>query len=305
MINNKMFLNKKFTVDNKPRAYIDLDNLETLWFNTGTLCNLSCKGCYIESSPINKSLDYLSFSSIKKYIQEIISKELNTKNIGFTGGEPFMNPEILKILNYVLKLHFKVLVLSNGMRPIELKFKELSELQEKKNLTIRISIDHYTKVKHERIRGKDTWNKLLKNVKWLANNGFNLNFASRMSENDTESITRKNYQKLFNKIKIDINAYDSKKLILFPNMDMTNNATEITQECWKILNKNPKSIMCSNSRMIVKKKNEKKNKVLACTLITKDRDFELGHLLSNSRKRVYLNHKFCSQFCVLGNSSCS
>ena len=300
-----MFLNKKFTVDNKPRAYIDLDNLETLWFNTGTLCNLSCKGCYIESSPINKSLDYLSFSSIKKYIQEIISKELNTKNIGFTGGEPFMNPEILKILNYVLKLHFKVLVLSNGMRPIELKFKELSELQEKKNLTIRISIDHYTKVKHERIRGKDTWNKLLKNVKWLANNGFNLNFASRMSENDTESITRKNYQKLFNKIKIDINAYDSKKLTLFPNMDMTNNATEITQECWKILNKNPKSIMCSNSRMIVKKKNDKKTKVLACTLITKDRDFELGHLLSNSRKRVYLNHKFCSQFCVLGNSSCS
>ena len=71
-----------------------------------------------------------------------------------------MNPEKLKILNYVLKLHFYVLILSNGMRPIELKFKELNALKEKKYLTIRISIDHYTKFEHEKIRGKN-------NINWM------------------------------------------------------------------------------------------------------------------------------------------
>ena len=300
-----MFLNKKFTQDNKPRAYIDLYNIETLWFNTGTLCNLSCKGCYIESSPTNKSLEYISYDSVKMYIQEIIKEGCGTKNIGFTGGEPFMNPEIIKMLQYILKLGFNVLVLSNGMRPIELKFKNLLELKDKENLTIRISIDHYTKVEHEKIRGRNTWDKLLKNLVWLENNGFNLNIACRIDERDTEKVAREKFQKLFNKIKINIDASDSKKLILFPNMDQNLTATEITQECWKILNKNPRSIMCSNSRMVVKKSNEIKTKVLACTLITKDKNFELGHRLMKSKKRVYLNHKFCSQFCVLGNSSCS
>ena len=51
MMNKKLFLNKNFTSDGKPRAYVELKNIETLWFNTGTLCNLQCNDCYIESSP--------------------------------------------------------------------------------------------------------------------------------------------------------------------------------------------------------------------------------------------------------------
>ena len=46
-------------------------------------------------------------------------------------------------------------------------------------------------------------------------------------------------------------------------------------------------------------------KILACTLVTKHKDFELGKNLKSADKKVYLNHPFCSQFCVLGNSSCS
>ena len=82
-------------------------------------------------------------------------------------------------------------------------------------------------------------------------------------------------------------------------------SVEITQDCWGVLNKNPDSIMCSNSRMIIKRKDEMNTKVLPCTLITKDKDFELGNDLISSKKKVFLNHPFCSQFCVLGNSSCS
>ena len=53
MINKKKFLNKNFTCNGEPRAYIEIKKLETLWFNTGTLCNLKCNDCYIESSPLN------------------------------------------------------------------------------------------------------------------------------------------------------------------------------------------------------------------------------------------------------------
>lgn len=305
MMNNNKFLNKKFTYDGKPRAYVELKNLETLWFNSGTLCNLKCIDCYIESSPFNKSLQYLNLKDIKKYTDEIFFHNLNTKLIGITGGEPFMNPFIMDILAHLLNLNFKVLCLSNGMRPIELKFNRLITLPNLKNLVIRISIDHYEKHDHEKIRGKNTWSKLIKNISWLHNNGFNINIASKIGNSESEDQIRKGFNNLFKKNKINLDAFDKNILVLFPIMNSEKPATEISQECWKILNKNPDNVMCSSSRMIVKKKDEKNTRVLACTLVTKDKNFELGEKLSTSKKKVYLNHPFCSQFCVLGNSSCS
>ena len=66
MMNKKLFLNKNFTSDGKPRAYVELRNIETLWFNTGTICNLKCNDCYIESSPTNKNLQYINLLEVKK-----------------------------------------------------------------------------------------------------------------------------------------------------------------------------------------------------------------------------------------------
>ena len=43
------FNNLTLTADGKARAFIEAQDLKTLWFNTGTLCNLTCKNCYIES----------------------------------------------------------------------------------------------------------------------------------------------------------------------------------------------------------------------------------------------------------------
>ena len=191
------------------------------------------------------------------------------------------------------------------MRPIKLKFCELTKLPNLKNLTIRISLDHYKKEFHEKIRGKNTWSQLIENISWLSNNKFNINIASKIKAFEKEDDLRKRFQDFFNKLKININAYDKESLILFPIMNIKNPAAEITQECWAKLNKNPNEIMCSSSRMVVKKKEEENTKILACTLITKDKSFELGNSLTSSEKKVFLNHPYCSQFCVLGNSSCS
>ncbi len=305
MLNNKTFLNKKFTLEGKARAFVKLEKLDTLWFNTGTLCNLKCKGCYIESSPTNNSLKYIKFKNFKDYINEVLEYKMNTKTIGFTGGEPFMNPDIIDMLRLSLKSGFKVLVLSNGLRPIEINFKRLIKLPNLKNLTVRISIDHYEKCLHEKIRGNNTWNKLLNNIKWLYKNNFNITFASRLERNETEKEKRLGFDKLFKDLNLSIDANNKNFLVLFPPMNKNLPATEISQECWGVLKKDPNTIMCSSSRMIVHKKEDANTKVLACTLITKHKDFELGKELRNSKKFVYLNHPYCSQFCVLGNSSCS
>src|SRR5580700_11771099 len=90
------------TAKGEQRAHVGLKALETLWFNTGTLCNLTCRNCYIESSPRNDRLAYLTTADVDRYLDEIARDRLPTRLIGFTGGEPFMNPQIIPILQAVL-----------------------------------------------------------------------------------------------------------------------------------------------------------------------------------------------------------
>ena len=302
-------LDKKFndpfiTADGNKRAFIEAKKINTLWFNTGTLCNIECKNCYIESSPKNDRLVYLTFDEVKLFIDEAIDNNLKTKEIGFTGGEPFMNKDILKMVDYALEKKFKVLILSNAMKPMLNKKEELLKLRHP-NLTIRVSIDHYNKTKHEEVRGKGTYDLMMKGLNWLSKNNFNFALATRLLWDESENNLRQNFQEFINTYQLNLDAYSKEQLVTFAEMDEKIDTPEITTDCWGILNKDPNDIMCSWSRMVVKKKGSKKPSVIACTLLPYDEEFDLGESLTNSLQKIYLNHKHCSKFCVLGGSSCS
>ena len=102
-----------------------------------------------------------------------------------------------------------------------------------------------------------------------------------------------------------IDPTDPAALVLFPEMDETVDVPEITVACWGILDISPDSMMCANSRMVVKRKGDEKPAVLACTLLWDDPQFEMGKSLKESLTPVALNHPHCSRFCVLGGASCS
>ena len=303
-LSDNKFKDQKVTADGSNRAFIEARNIKTLWFNTGTLCNIECKNCYIESSPKNDSLAYLTFEEVKSFIDEAIDKNLGTNEIGFTGGEPFMNKDIMKMIDYSLRKRLKVLVLSNAMKPMLNRTKELIKLNHS-NLTIRVSIDHYEKEKHEEIRGKNTYDVMMQGLKWLNENNFNYTLATRLLWNEKEEDLRKNFGTFIknNNLRLDTNS--PKELVTFAEMDEKIDTPEITTSCWDILNKDPNDVMCSWSRMVVRKKNSKNPSVIACTLLPYADEFDLGETLTNSLQKIYLNHKHCSKFCVLGGSSCS
>jgi len=303
-LSDNKFKNQKVTADGSNRAFIEARNIKTLWFNTGTLCNIECKNCYIESSPKNDSLAYLTFEEVKSFIDEAVNKNLGTNEIGFTGGEPFMNKDIMKMIDYSLRKRLKVLVLSNAMKPMLNRTKELIKLNHS-NLTIRVSIDHYEKEKHEEIRGKNTYDVMMQGLKWLNENNFNYTLATRLLWNEKEEDLRKNFGTFIknNNLRLDTNS--PKELVTFAEMDEKIDTPEITTSCWDILNKDPNDVMCSWSRMVVRKKNSKNPSVIACTLLPYADEFDLGETLTNSLQKIYLNHKHCSKFCVLGGSSCS
>jgi len=299
------FRDPLFTVGGDSRAQVSLRQLETLWINTGTLCNLACKTCYILSSPTNDALVYPTLSEVDSFLDE--AESLGTREIGFTGGEPFMNPDMMAMLRSALGRGFAVLVLTNAMRPMRRFEEQLDALQTElgARLTMRVSLDHYTQDLHEAERGPNSWAKAIDGCKWLSDRGFRLAVAGRRLAGESESAARAGYACLFAGHGLRIDASDPAALVLFPEMDEAADVPEISEACWGLLSVSPASMMCASSRMVIKRRGAPRPVVVACTLIPFDDRFALGETLAAAHGAVSLNHPHCARFCVLGGASCS
>ena len=306
-LNPLKFQDPDTTADGEARAEVGLAALTTLWINTGTLCNLTCRNCYIESSPTNDSLAYITADEVGAYLDEIARDGIATQEIGFTGGEPFMNPEILAMLEDCLTRGFRALVLSNAMRPMMKLTDGLTDLRSRfgDKLVIRVSLDHYSQALHELERGARSWQPTLAGLHWLTNNGFNVHVAGRTCWDEAEASLRVGYARLFEAEDIPVDARDPATMVLFPEMDATEDVPEITTKCWDILNVSPDAMMCATSRMVVKRKGADHAVVVPCTLLPYDPQFEMGRTLAEAGGAVKLNHPHCARFCVLGGGSCS
>lgn len=296
------------TAKGELRASVSLARLRTLWFNTGTLCNITCAHCYIESSPRNDALAYLSAPEAARFLDEAQARPDPVQEVGFTGGEPFMNPDMLPMLADTLRRGLPALVLTNAMRPMMRSADRLAALDQASPglLTVRVSLDHHGRALHDRERGPGAFDRTLDGLAWLAASGIRVHVAGRAAFSaEPEPALRAGYARLFASRSIALDADDPVQLMLFPEMDGSADVPEITGACWGILGKSPGSVMCATARMVVKRRGAAIPAVLACTLLPYDPQFELGATLAEADRPVPLNHPHCARFCVLGGAACS
>src|SRR4051794_32557619 len=91
---------------------VALAHLDQLWFQVaGTLCNLTCMHCFISCSPHNRSFGFLDLAAVRRHLDESVA--LGVKEYYFTGGEPFLNPDMTAILELTLD-YGPATVLTNG-----------------------------------------------------------------------------------------------------------------------------------------------------------------------------------------------
>ena len=312
------FADPDWTATGEARASVALRRLQTVWFNTGTLCNITCRNCYIESSPSNDRLAYLDTADVAPFLEEIARDGLGTRLIGFTGGEPFVNPQFLGMLGETLERGFEVLVLTNAMQPMLRPGIRQGLLGLRaahgERLRLRVSLDHYTRELHEAERGPRSFAKTLAGLDWLSANGFTIAIAGRTCWGEDEGATRAGFARLIGERGWWIDAEDPDQLFLLPEMDGSHEVPEITTRCWTILNKSPGDMMCASSRMIVKRRGAAAATVLPCTLLPYDTAFDMGPTFRAAgaadggmfaQGRVKLCHPHCAKFCVLGGGSCS
>ena len=175
------FEHPDLTADGRQRASIALKQLDTLWVNTGTLCNIECGHCYIESSPSNDRLVYLTNDELAPFLDEAAA--LDASEIAFTGGEPFLNPDFPLMLQSSLERGFSTLVLTNAMRPMMRApiQKKLQAIQKRfgKSIKMRVSLDHFSSFRHDEERGPKAFATALTGLRWLCNQGISVSIAAR------------------------------------------------------------------------------------------------------------------------------
>lgn len=314
----RKFVDPDWTLNGEKRASVPLDRLETLWINTGTLCNITCANCYIESSPSNDRLVYITAKEVAAYLDELALLAMATGEIAFTGGEPFLNPELGSMVGDALARGHSALILTNAMQPMQRPKSKaiLRDLAARYGgrLRLRVSLDHHTPALHETERGRGSWAKTLAGLDWLSANGVAVAIAGRTCWGEQEAESRAGYAALIVERGWSIDPADPKQLMLLPEMDGHSDVPEITERCWSILGKKPSDLMCATSRMIVKRKGAATPTVVPCTLLPYETQFEMGATLADSlsadggnfdRGAVKLCHAHCSKFCVLGGGSCS
>ena len=152
---------------------VALRALDTLWFQVGgTICNLACTHCFVSCSPTNHTHEFLTLAAIRPYLEE--AQKLGVKEYYFTGGEPFLNPEMERILEETLRCG-PASVLTNGLLLDPARAARLSTLAAAApySLDLRVSMDGYDAESNDPIRGAGTFARILDGIRNLQRAGLN------------------------------------------------------------------------------------------------------------------------------------
>ncbi len=228
------------------------------------------------------ALVYITADEVRDYLDQIEDRNWPIREIGFTGGEPFMNPQMIDITRAALERGYEVLILTNAMRPMMRKTMQAGLLNLRRNYRRQADPAHFRRsLVRRRITTQNAAPALLpstlEGMEWLRDAGIRMAVAGRTVWGESDADARAGYAALFADNTTSTSTRKTPAMtVLFPEMDETVEVPEITTACWDILGKSPDAVMCSSSRMVVKRKGAARPAVLACTLLPYDARVRTG-----------------------------
>jgi len=280
---------------------IHLDSLDHLWFQVaGTLCNIKCEHCFISCSPVNHSFEFMTFAQVSSYLEESVSR--GVKEYYFTGGEPFMNKDMFRILERTMELG-PATVLTNGMLITPEKADRLKIISKNSiySLELRVSIDGYTEEMNDAIRGKGVFKKAMEGVKNLVENNFLpiITVTKTWENNQDEEVLNGFIDTL------KLHGYPRPRIKILPSIKIGQEVMRtkgydkyeyVTNEMLEDFDGN--NFICANSRVATSKG------VYVCPILIDSLDANLGDTLEDASKCYELKHQACYT-CYLYGAICS
>lgn len=290
-----------YTQKNEPRGYIDSRGLRELWLHTGTACNLSCPFCLEGSHPGDNRLQPMHFDEVKPYIDEAL--DLGVEQFSFTGGEPFVIRDFIRILAYAAA-HRPCLVLTNGTDPLLKRAKDVASLADSPHpVAFRVSLDAPNAAQHDAGRGQGSFAKSLQGLQLLNKHGFKVSIARQMAVDEDSAAVEVHYRAMLAE-----HHLPELPIIAFPEFHTPNaevETPEITEDCMTRYQTEDDrhAFMCAFSKMLVKQNGT--IRIYACTLVDDDPNYAFdGTLTESLQERIMLKHHRCYS-CFSCGASCS
>lgn len=173
-----------------------LTALDTLWIQvTGTLCNLACRHCFITCGPKNDSHPMMSVPAVERAVLEGVDH--GAREFYFTGGEPFMHPQIFELIEFTLN-HGPLTILTNGVlldQNSAIRLKGLFD-EAPYSLDLRVSLDGIDARQNDPIRGRGTFARIIEGVRIVASVGLPVVLTVTEAEGGGSSADRDEFVRL-------------------------------------------------------------------------------------------------------------
>lgn len=278
---------------------VELRALDTLWFQVaGTVCNLACTHCFISCSPTNRTHEMMRLAEVERHLADAV--EMGVKEYYFTGGEPFLNPEMEAILEATLELG-PANVLTNGLKLDPERCARLARFSDASeySLDLRVSLDGYTAEQNDAIRGPGTFEKALRGVRNLAAAG--INPVLTVTEVHRENALPEGKQRFFELLR-EV-GIDKPRLKVLPVFQIGAEAERGgAYESWQKLTAGDadaggwEHLQCSSCRMVTA------HGVWVCPILVNEPGGRMGEALSDTLEGFDLEHPACWTCHVYGVS---
>ena len=273
-----------------PAPEVALPHLDELWFQvTGTVCNLACRHCFISCSPHNHAFGFLDLASVQRSLEESVA--LGVKEYYFTGGEPFLHPELVPMLEATLRCG-PATVLTNGtvLKDEWLTRLAAAEAASLYSLEFRVSIDGASAAMNDPVRGEGTFDRAMKGVRQLLAFGFlPLITVARTSDDQDDTVLFEDFVAV-----LRANGYSRPRVKVLPTLRL---GAEVHRHRGYHADErvipemmagfDTGQLLCSRSRIVTDRG------VHVCPILIEAPDARLGATLGESLRPFALRHHAC------------
>ncbi len=273
-----------------PAPLVPLAHLDDLWFQVGgTVCNLECRHCFISCSPHNHTFGFLDLETVRRALEE--SVRLGVKEYYFTGGEPFLNLDMVAILELTLT-YGPATVLTNGtvFKDAWLECLRRAEEASPYSLEFRVSIDGFSAGANDPVRGPGTFERALRGVRQLVAHGFlPIITVTRTRDEDDDAVLVDGFVRTLKE-----QGYDRPRLKILPTLRLGAEAERqrgyhdeerVTPEMMDGFDQG--LLVCNHSRVVTDRG------VYVCPILIEAADARLGATLEEALQPYPLRHHAC------------
>ncbi|MHB8657330.1 MAG: radical SAM protein [Solirubrobacteraceae bacterium] len=144
-----------------------------LWVYTNLHCNLACDYCVVASSPRARRRS-LGLERFRALVDEALAEGF--REVYLTGGEPFLEPDIVAMLEYSSD-RLATVVLTNAMLLTGRRRRQLGCLAGRARLVVQTSLDGARASTHDSRRGSGSFARVLDGIAYATELGLRLRVA--------------------------------------------------------------------------------------------------------------------------------